>query len=208
MSDFKKDFLDRYLQLGLGSMPKSDVDALVMHLLDIYGYDNSGPLEIRSNQAVSEILKTPVAKVKKMRYEAALKYGGRVEDQAKGRFLSVLSNASLEADGEKVLFIIEDSLTKNWLQGQLKIHQHIFDHSFNAEIVKVSFTGLIKVLESFFDKEQIDTFKADFEIAKKKKNAEERVRAFKEISKKFAEGAASAAGNAVKTVFKSQCGLE
>lgn len=208
MSDFKKDFLDRYLQLGLGSMPKSDVDALVMHLIDIYGINNSGPLEKRSNQTVSEILKTPVSKVKRMRYEAALKFGGRVEDQAKGRFLSVLSKASIEADGEKVLFIIEDSLTKNWLQGQLKTHQHIFDHSFNSEIVKVSFAGLITVLESFFDKEQIDIFKADFEIAKKKKNAEQRVKAFKEVSKKFAEGAASAAGDAVIKVFKAQCGLE
>ena len=33
MSSFKKDFLDNYLKLGLGSMPKSDIDALVMHLI-------------------------------------------------------------------------------------------------------------------------------------------------------------------------------
>ena len=32
MSSFESEFLAHYLQLGLGSMPKADVDALVMHL--------------------------------------------------------------------------------------------------------------------------------------------------------------------------------
>ena len=128
MANFEEEFLENYLMFGLGSMPKSDIDALVMHLLDIYGVDGTGPLAIHSNQTVSERLKTPVSKVKKMRYDAALKFGGRIEDQAMGRLLAALSKASLEPDGEKVLLIIEDSLAKNWLQGQLKIHQHIFDH--------------------------------------------------------------------------------
>ena len=33
MRTFETEFLDHYLQLGLGSMPKADIDALVMHLL-------------------------------------------------------------------------------------------------------------------------------------------------------------------------------
>jgi hypothetical protein len=53
MTTFEKEFLDNYLKLGLGSMPKSDIDALVMHLLDTYGMDGS-PLAIYSNQTVSE----------------------------------------------------------------------------------------------------------------------------------------------------------
>ena len=118
MANFEKEFLENYLKFGLGSMPKSDIDALVMHLLDFYGVDGSGPLSIHSNQTVSERLKTPVSKVKKMRYDAALKFGGRIEDQAMGRLLAALSKASLEPDAEKVLLIIEDSLAKNWLQGQ------------------------------------------------------------------------------------------
>jgi hypothetical protein len=36
---FKKDFLENYLKFGLGSMAKSDIDALVMHLIDMYGTD-------------------------------------------------------------------------------------------------------------------------------------------------------------------------
>ena len=80
VTDFKTDFLNNYLTFGLGSMPKSDIDALVMHLLDAHGVDDSGPMVSMSNQTVSERLKTPVSKVKKMRYDAALKFGGEIEE--------------------------------------------------------------------------------------------------------------------------------
>jgi hypothetical protein len=207
MVDFKTDFLENYLKFGLGSMPKSDIDALVMHLLDLYGVDDSDALATYSNQTVSERIKTPVSKVKKIRYDAALKFGGRIEHQAMGRLLAALSKASLEPDGEKVLLIIEDSLAKNWLQGQLKIHQHIFDHSFNTEIVKVSVAGLFQVLESVFDAGEIEKFKKGYDAAKKKNTSAERVAAFKGVAKKFAEGAAKAAGAGVVTVLKAHLGV-
>ena len=75
MDEFKKEFLDRYLVLGLGSMPKADIDALVMHLLDKHGGSDDKALCTFSNQEVSELLKTPTVKIKKLRYEAALKFG-------------------------------------------------------------------------------------------------------------------------------------
>ena len=206
MSDFEKVFLENYLKFGLGSMPKSDIDALVMHLLDVYGINGSGPMATLSNQTVSERLKTPVTKVKKLRYDAALKFGGRIEDQAMGRLLAALSKASLEPDGERICLIIEDSLAKNWLQGQLKIHQHIFDYSFNTEIVKVSSAGLFQVLETVFDKDELDKFKKGYERARSKKKAEDRVKAFKSVALKFSEGAAKAAGAGVVTVLKAYLG--
>lgn len=207
MSTFEKDFLDNYLKFGLGSMPKSDIDALVMHLLDIYGLDGSGPLSHYGNQTVSERIKSPVNKVKKLRYDAALKFGGRIEDQAMGKLLASLSKATLEADGQKICLIIEDSLAKNWLQGQLKIYQQIFDHSFNSEIVKVSASGLFQVLQAVFDKKELDEFFAGYEQAKKKANAEDKRKLFKTVAMKFAEGAAKKAGAGVVTVLKAHIGV-
>lgn len=182
MNDFKKEFLDNYLNFGLGSMPKSDIDALVMHLLDTYGLDDSGALATLSNQEVSEKLKTPVSKVKRLRYDAALKFGESVEDQAKGRLLAALSKSSLEPDGNKICLIIEDALAKNWLQGQLKRQQQIFDYSFNTEIVKVSSDGLFKVLEAVFEEnEALEDFKKGYEEAKHKEKVEDRINTFKEV---------------------------
>jgi hypothetical protein len=207
MSTFEKDFLSNYLKFGLGAMPKSDIDALVMHLLDTYGLEGSPPLAIYGNQTVSERLKTPVGKIKKLRYGAALKFGGRIEDQAKGRLLAALSKATLEPDSEKICLIIEDALAKNWLQGQLKIHQHIFDYSFNTEIVKVSSAGLFDVLSTVFDEDEIEAFKNGYEEVKKKTTDKERLDAFKSLAKKCAEGAARAAGSGVVTVLRAHLGI-
>ncbi len=203
MSNFEDEFLENYLQLGLGSMPKSDIDALVMHLIDKYGYEKSLPQAQYKNQSVSETLKTPVSKIKKLRYDAALKFGGRVEDQAKARLLAALSDASLEAEGDKICLIIEDTLAKNWLQGQLKNNQLIFEHSFNTEIIKVSSSGLFLVLKEFFDKDAIEAFKKGYETAKKKADATATREAFKKVALKFAEAAAKKAGGGVVTIFKT-----
>lgn len=207
MATFETEFLNHYLQLGLGSMPKADIDALVMHLLDQHGLDGSGPLARLNNQTVSERLKTPVAKVKKLRYEAALKFGGRVEDQAAGRLLAALANASLEPQGDKICLIIEDTLAKNWLQGQLKIYQHIFDHPFSTEIIRVSADGLFQVLESLFGKKELAAFRAGYDKAKGTKDAAARKKLFKETALGFAKDAAKAAGGTVLAVVKGQLGL-
>jgi alpha-D-ribose 1-methylphosphonate 5-triphosphate synthase subunit PhnH len=200
---FASDFLENYLKFGLGSMPKTDIDALVMALIDRYGQGSSGPMASLSNQTVSERLRTPVAKIKKLRYDAALKFGGRVEDQAMGRLLAALAVATLEPQDEKVCLIIEDALAKNWLQGQLKVHQQIFDHPFNTEIIRVSSAGLFSVLETLFNKQQLQAFKKGYEEAKSSKDAAHRIQRFKSLARKFADGAAEAAGAGVVAVVNA-----
>lgn len=205
---FESEFLDSYLKFGLGSMPKAEIDALVMSLLDRYGYGGSPPLARLSNQVVSERLRTPVAKVKKLRYDAALKFGGgRVEDEARGRLLAALATATLEPQDEKICLIIEDALAKNWLQGQLKIHQQIFDHSFNTEIIRVSAAGLFTVLETLFDKAELDAFKKGYDNLKQSKDAAQRIKLFKTLVRKFAEGAAKTAGAGVMAVVKAHLAI-
>lgn len=182
MSTFEEKFLDNYLKFGLGSMPKSDIDALVMFLLDTYGFNTSGPLNSKSNQSVSELLKTPVTKVKKLRYEAALKFGDKPADQAKIKMLIALKNASFDADGEKICLIIEDVIAKNWLQGQLKMHQHFFDNSFNSEIVKVPVLGLMEVLGKVFDGAEIERFKSDYRAIKAIESFDEKKQKLKDFT--------------------------
>lgn len=136
-----------------------------------------------------------------------MKFGGKIEEQAKGRLLAALSKASLEPDGLKICLIIEDALAKNWLQGQLKVNQHIFDNSFNTEIVKVSSTGLFEVLDSVFDKTELEKFKDGYVTAKAITDIEARAQAFKEVAKKFAEGAANVAGSGVFKVLMAHIGI-
>ena len=157
MSKFETEFLDSYLKLGLASMPKTDIDALVMFLLDKHGLRNSGPLARLSNQATSELLKTPVARIKKLRYEAALKFGGRAEDQAMGRLLAALANATIEMQGDKICLIVEDTLAKNWLQGQLKAQQQIFERQGDIDILFLGASHLWNAIATPEVKKRLET---------------------------------------------------
>lgn len=197
------EFLDRYLTFGFGAMPKADIDALVMSLLDKYGFNDSGPLAPLSNQSVSEKLKAPVTRIKKLRYEAALKFGADVEQEARARLLAALWNASLEPKDNKICLIIEDALAKNWLQGQLKASAQIFDHSFNTEIIKVSPEGLFKVLDGLFHGEALVRFRTTFEKQQKLEDAAKRAEMFRDLAKSFAKGAAEGCGKGIVAVFKT-----
>ena len=145
-----------------------------------------------------------MSKVRKLRYDAALKFGAvRVEDEARGRLLAALALATLEPQDGKICLIIEDSLAKNWLQGQLKIHQQVFDHSFNSEIVRVSAQGLFTVLGSIFDRAELETFRTAYDTLQQTEDAARRARLFKGMVRSFAEGAASMAGEGVVAVVKA-----
>ncbi len=202
---FTDEFLDAYLKFGLGSMNKSDVDALVMWLLDRHGYKTEPPLSPLSNQQVSELIRTPVTKVKKLRYEAALKFGGtftKIDDQAKARLLASLSTITFEPDGDKACLIIEDTLAKNWLQGQLKMNRQIFDHPFNTEIVRVSSDALFSVLGSIFDEKSVNTLKDEYMNAKSIEDKESKIEKLKALGMTFAKSAAGAAGKGLWALTK------
>jgi phenylpyruvate tautomerase PptA (4-oxalocrotonate tautomerase family) len=198
---FESEFLTHYLAAGIGTMAKKDIDALVMYLLDKYGIPGTGSLNKYPNQETSVLLKATVSKIKQLRYEAGLKYGGRVEDKALARLLAALNAAVLDVDSKKIHLIIEDVLAKNWLQGQLKLHGLIFDHSFNSEVLKVDSKGLFKLLGQFFDSKLTERFKEQFEKATKEQKAEKLRESFVKLAKEFAGEAARKAGASVAAYF-------
>lgn len=199
--DFKAEFLRHYLSVGIGGLSKRDTDALVMHLLDKFGKDAAGPLAHFPNQEVSALLRAPASKIRQLRYEAGLKYGGKVEDQAKARLLVALTHAVLDVESKTICLVIEDALAKNWLQGQLKNNGLIFDHSFNTEIVKVKATGLFLVLGQIFDQKQTSNFSEAYKRIEAENQTDQLRAKFGKIALAFASGAAEAAGGAVLASF-------
>lgn len=202
---FADEFLRHYLMNGMGSLSKSDVDALVMHLLDKYVHVNGMPLQQKSNQALSETLRTPLTKVKRLRYEAGLKFGGRVAEEAERRFLACLSCASLEVTSDKIVLIIEDALAKHWIQGKIIERGALFDGSFNPDIIKVKPEDFFKVLYAVLEnnKDQVDKFKAQYDSELKELKNQQRSEAFKEIVKDFVSGTLGSLGvTAITTLLR------
>ena len=187
-------------------MPKSDIDALVMHLLDKHAGENGRPLGSFPNQIASERLRAPLARIKRLRYEGSLKFGGRPEDEARIRFVSLLEKAGLELDKKegtvtKIVFVVEDILAKNWIQGQIKEHSGIFDGSFNTEIIKVDPEIFFRLLRTLLPDSKVDTFEEKYKALVKKTKREELVSGFKSLISSFVKGVAEAGGAAATTAL-------
>lgn len=203
---FANEFLKHYLKGGIGAMPKSDIDALVMHLLDKHASENGSPLGSFPNQIASERLRAPLARIKRLRYEGSLKFGGRPEDEARIRFVRLLEKAGLELDKKggtitKIVFVVEDTLAKNWIQGQIKEHSGIFDGSFNTEIIKVDPELFFRLLRTLLPDSKVDTFEEKYKALVKKTKREELVSGFKSLISSFVKGAAEAGVGAAATAL-------
>jgi hypothetical protein len=97
--------------------------------------------------------------------------------------------------------VLEDVLAKNWLQGQLKNNGLIFDHPFNAEILRVDAKGLFTVLEQLFDARETKIFKDMYGKLEAEKKSELLREGFIRYAKTFALEAAKKAGGAVLTYY-------
>ena len=192
MDAFKSRFLDSYLENGLGSLSKRDIEVLLIYLLDEYGLADGKPLKALSNQSVSILLKAPNSRIKALRYEATLKYTPNNEDLAKSRLLEVIAKSQLDSDKRRIGLIIEDSFTRNWLQGHMKDHGLVFDGSFNSEVVRADADQLCNVLLSIYDEKPVNTFRE--KIAQLRQS--ESKLSFPDVKKDFLKGAIGGLGKA------------
>lgn len=204
--NFANEFLKHYLKGGIGSMPKSDIDALVMHLLDQYASEQGLALGSFPNQIASERLRAPLARIKRLRYEGGLKFGGRPEDEARHRFVRQLAKAGLEFDKKevtvaKIVFVMEDILAKNWIQGQIKEHSGVFDGSFNTEIIKIDPEAFLSLLRTLLSASEVDSFEEKYRALLKKTKRDEIISGFKSLVSSFAKGAAEAGGAVATTAL-------
>ena len=185
-------------------MPKSDIDALVMHLLDKYTSENGRPLGYFPNQIASERLRAPLARIRRLRYEGSLKFGGRPEDEARIRFIRLLEKSGCELDKKngtitKIVLIVEDILAKNWIQGQIKEHSGIFDGSFNTEIITVDPEVFLNLLSTLLPDNNVAAFKEKYTALIKKTKREDLIGGFKTLISSFVEGAVSEGGKSLTT---------
>ena len=190
---FKAQFLKYYLQSGFGILSKKNVDSLVMYLLDEYGMANGKPLREKSNQEISVMLKIPATHVKTLRYEAALKFGGMDSDKSKFKLLEILAKSHFEMDKDRVVFVMEDSFIRNWVQGLLKEKGIVFDTSFNRELVKVNTNNFCELLSQLYEREAVKKLRKGMEKARDQQTAV----SFPELKKEFLKGAANGIGNGI-----------
>ena len=176
--------IDQYLDKGFGSMNKNDFEVWIFYFL------LQNQLKGKSNFDISIELRVPESKVKRLRYEAILKYGEpQNTEYYVDAFEKLLSHVYLKNDGEYIQFVIEDLQLRKFLDSVLKKDGRFSNTSFNTEIVSIDADDLEYLLKTLWPKEDFD---AICNQAKKKKKKNQLT--FKELIKEFAIKSANETG--------------
>ena len=159
-TDFSADWLitriTEYFDRGFGSFTKNDFEVLIFQSL----LENDK--DIKSNYYYSQLLRIPLTKVKRLRYEADLKYGKILTSQSEYRenklkqFNNLIKAAKFKVtDKNKIQFSIEDLSLRRFLEELLKKDGSFADSSFNSEIVTISIDDLLILLNQSEEGEKI-----------------------------------------------------
>ena len=129
MGEFNK-FIETYLKRGFGSMNKNDFEVAIFNYLITKDENFIG----KSSYELSIALKIPISKIKRLKYEAELKYP---QTNYAAEIKKILGNAQFRGTRERVSFAVEDTAVRKYLENLLKQNGSFLDSSFNAEIVTI-----------------------------------------------------------------------
>ena len=188
------DAIKEYLHRGFGSMTKNDFEVWIFHQLI------NGELKGRTNREISIALRIPDTKVKRLRYEADLKWGSPDNDSAYHEALvTVINKARFVREKKQILLVIEDTALLKYLDAKMKNANVAWDKSFNTENIYIDFEQYETFCKEVLTEEYNDTIK--FLNENNFKDANPIVKFFKELGnktreeviKELADGAVSAA---------------
>ena len=142
--------IQQYLDRGFGSMNKND--------FEVWIFNEWRKLQDKdlSDYQVSKVLKISETKVKRLKYEADLKYSFD-EEQLLNKFFKLAEKANYKKDGEKLLFVINDRLLRQYINNILEENGRFMASSFNSNIVSIYVDDFSFLLERFnrIDKDEI-----------------------------------------------------
>lgn len=126
--------LNSYVDRGFGSMTKNDFEVWIFHQL------LKGELLGKTNREISIRLRIPDTKVKRLRYEADLKWGEPNNDSTyHDALVAVIQKARLVKNRTQILFVIEDTALLKYLDAKMKSAEISWDKSFNSENIFIDF---------------------------------------------------------------------
>lgn len=136
---------------GFGSMNKNDFEVSIFSLLL-----TMLPYKGKSNYELSLLLRIPESKIKRLRYESALKAPTKSEKENKQAVKDLLTNASLRSKEKKVVFQVEDIMLKMYITSILKKEGRTIDTSFNPELVVIHAEDFQFLVKAVCSKQEID----------------------------------------------------
>ena len=119
-------------------MNKNDFEVFIFSRLLLTKYSGMNDYQISTN------LRIPISKVKRLRYEADLKY--QVQKDYRALFIDAMKGARYD-NQNFIVFSIENISLRQYLREVLMKRGNFYDSSFNSDIVKVSEKDFLCLLE-------------------------------------------------------------
>lgn len=141
------DFATKCIQ-SFGMMNKTDYETLLFYEL------------LQANPYASDLdfcreLKIPVAKVRRLRYLADLRYASHDEAYYQTRFTSlIINNTDFDPNGKEVRMQIVDEATRDYLSDLLLQNGIVSDTSFNKEIIKIKADDFFTLFTKIYHNEE------------------------------------------------------
>ena len=148
----------------------------------------------KSNYELSILLHIPESKIKRLRYEAALKHADINTDYAQ-KVYDLLEHAQLRASDRKIVFQTEDVMIKSYISSILKKEGRLLDSSFNPELIVLHLEDFQYLAEAVYPKGESKRILAK---AKKLSKSEDEI-TWRKVMGWVVEGAVSGTASAVVT---------
>lgn len=140
-----KKIIESYLERGFGSMNKNDFEVYIFSWL----IQKHSDYKNASDNEISRKLKIPESKIKRLRYEAELRYGNNDTDVLWQKLWNYLSIVNYRKEEDNVLrFSISDKQVRLFLKDQLQAENRFCDSSFSENIVVISVDDLLYLLDN------------------------------------------------------------
>ncbi len=178
------ELIDLYLSRGFGTMNKNDFEVWIFNHLMKDKYSG------KSDYEISIALRIPESKVKRLRYEAELKYSNAKDEERKKQLAEKIRKAHfVDTKDGQIKFSVDDRVLRSYLQNVLSKDGRFYDSSFVSNIIVLSVSDFLYLLQQLYLENWLDV------VMKAKDDAKEP----KELPKTFAE----ALGDAGKSFCRS-----
>ena len=186
-----QDAINAYLHRGFGSMNKNDFEVFIFNELLNTAPDFIG----KSDFDISCQLRIPQAKVKRLRYEAGLKYPRHQSDMKTAIEQALHHTRILPKSDRCVEISVEDVLVQKNIQAMLKKRNGFCDSSFNSEILRFTLEDYETILKEVYGEDALKRMLQDVLKEIEKKSGKKEKLTFKDLLKKYIEGLADGAGH-------------
>ena len=215
-----KDFIKEvYLERGFGTMNKNDFEVFIFNeivkdpqgILEFSKKDKDDKPLKPSNYDLSILLKIPESKVKRLAYEADLKYGAENrETECNKRLQEALHKVkfSCESKGKnaRVSFFIEEVAMRKYLEHKIKSNGDFVDYHNNEEVVSVGVKEFSDLIQGFYDEQIKKDVMAELKSATRADFKEILPQILNSVAQKKLGDAVSIAGSALVDLVKNHSG--